>query len=106
MQVKNLNESVKLPEMIELLRETFEVFGTVLDIVMRKNIKARGQAFIVFDSVESAEEAIESINDMSLRGKEMKLQFAKTRSDATVAREDGEEGLEAHKRRRLAEKGA
>jgi len=35
----------------------------------------------------------------------MHLDFAKTRSDVTVQREDGEEGLETHKKHRLAEKG-
>lgn len=35
----------------------------------------------------------------------MLLEFAKARSDVTVKREDGEEGLEAHKKDRLAEKG-
>lgn len=60
---------------------------------------------MVFDSVESAEEAIEALNDFDLFGKPMQLAFAKTRSDATVLREDGEDGLEQHKKRRLAEKG-
>ena len=36
----------------------------------------------------------------------MVLDYAKTRSDATVLRERGSEELEAHKRRRLAEKGS
>lgn len=35
----------------------------------------------------------------------MVLDYAKTRSDATVMREGGADGLEAHKRKRLAEKG-
>lgn len=35
----------------------------------------------------------------------MNLDYAKTRSDATVFREGGSDELEAHKRRRLAEKG-
>ena len=35
----------------------------------------------------------------------MKLEFAKTRSDAFVKRVGGDEELEGHKRRRLAEKG-
>ena len=35
----------------------------------------------------------------------MVLDFAKSRSDATVHREGTESDLEAHKRRRLAEKG-
>lgn len=37
--------------------------------------------------------------------KPMALEFAKTRSDATVKREGTEEEFETHKRRRLAEKG-
>ena len=37
--------------------------------------------------------------------KPMALDFAKTRSDATVKREGTEEEFETHKRRRLAEKG-
>ena len=37
--------------------------------------------------------------------KSMALDFAKTRSDATVKREGTEEEFETHKRRRLAEKG-
>ena len=40
-----------------------------------------------------------------LFGKPMQLAFAKTRSDAFVKRTAGDEELESHKRRRLAEKG-
>ena len=68
-------------------------------------MKAKGQAFVVFDDVESASKAIEEINGFELFDKPMVLDFAKTRSDKTVLREEGENGLEAHKRRRLAEKG-
>jgi predicted transglutaminase-like cysteine proteinase len=35
----------------------------------------------------------------------MNLQFAKTRSDATVKRTGDDDEFESHKRRRLAEKG-
>jgi RNA recognition motif-containing protein len=69
-------------------------------------LKAKGQAFIVFDSVESASNAIDEVNGFELFDKPMVLDFAKTRSDATVLKEGGEDELEAHKRRRLAEKGA
>ena len=37
--------------------------------------------------------------------KPMQLAFAKTRSDASVKRSGGDDELEVHKRRRLAEKG-
>lgn len=77
-----------------------------MEIIAKKSIKRRGQAFIVFDSVDSAQNAIDELQAFELFGKQMHLDFAKTRSDVTVLREDGEQGLEQHKRHRLAEKGA
>ncbi len=59
----------------------------------------------MFADAESAAKAIEEVNGFEIFGKEMQLEFAKTRSDAFVKRVGGEEELEGHKRRRLAEKG-
>ena len=91
--------------MIEALQSTFEVCGTIVEIVARKNIKAKGQAFVVFESAEEAEDAIDTLQGFDLFDKPMQLAYAKTRSDATVVKEDGAEGLERHKKHRLAEKG-
>ena len=88
------------------LEEIFSEFGNVLEIVAKTNLRAKGQAFIVFDSVDAATRAIDEANGFELFDKPMVLDYAKTRSDATVLRENGTEELEAHKRRRLAEKGA
>lgn len=68
-------------------------------------MKAKGQAFIVFDSIDSATKAIEEVQGFELFEKPMQLAYAKTRSDATVKRTGDEEEFESHKRRRLAEKG-
>jgi RNA recognition motif-containing protein len=68
-------------------------------------LKAKGQAFIVFDSVESAQKAIDEVQGFELFDKPMRLDFAKTRSDSFVKRVAGDEEFESHKRRRLAEKG-
>ena len=68
-------------------------------------MKAKGQAFIVFDSVESAQKAIEEVQGFELFDKPMQLAFAKTRSDASVKRTGDEDDFESHRRRRLAEKG-
>ena len=59
----------------------------------------------MYDSEEAAQDAIDTMRDFDMSGKPMRLAFAKTRSDVTVKREDGEEGFEQHKRHRLAEKG-
>lgn len=87
------------------MTELFSEYGTIIEIIAKTNLKAKGQAFIVFDNVESATNAIEEINGFELFDKSMSLDYAKTRSDATVLREGGSEELETHKRRRLAEKG-
>ncbi|GKZ20059.1 hypothetical protein AbraIFM66951_008221 [Aspergillus brasiliensis] len=102
--VRNLEERIKVDQLKEALEEIFSEYGTVLEIVAKKNLKAKGQAFVVFDTVEAATRAIDEINGFELFDKPMVLDYAKTRSDATVLREGGEDELEAHKRRRLAEK--
>lgn len=88
----------------EEIREMFSVFGEIVEIIAKKNLKARGQAFVVYDNADSAKEAIDELQGFDIGGKEMQLAFAKSRSDATVKREDGDEGFEVHKQQRLAEK--
>lgn len=55
--------------------------------------------------MDSAQNAIDDLQGFDLFGRQMSLDFAKARSDATVKREDGDAGLEEHKKQRLAEKG-
>lgn len=100
-----MEESIKVDQLKEALEEIFSEFGNVLEIVAKANLKAKGQAFIVYDSVEAATRAIDEANGFDLFEKPMVLDYAKTRSDATVMREGGSDELEAHKRKRLAEKG-
>ena len=91
--------------MKEALSEIFSEYGNVIDLVAKTNLKAKGQAFIVFDDTESAERAVKEVQGFELFEKPMLLDYAKTRSDATVAKEGTSEEFESHKRRRLAEKG-
>lgn len=91
--------------MKQALTEIFSEYGNVIDIVAKKNLKAKGQAFVVFDETEAAERAIKEIQGFELFEKPMALDYARTRSDATVEREGTAEDFELHKRRRLAEKG-
>lgn len=104
-KAKNLEERIKPDQLKEALSEIFSEYGNVIDIVAKKNLKAKGQAFIVFDDVEAAQKAIEEVQGFELFEKPMVLDYAKTKSDATVQKEGNEEDLEIHKRRRLAEKG-
>ncbi|KAI9886271.1 MAG: hypothetical protein M1823_001942 [Watsoniomyces obsoletus] len=102
--VRNLEESVKIDHMKEALHEIFSEYGNVVDLVAKKNLKAKGQAFVVFDTVEAAERAITEVQGFELFEKPMVLDYARTKSDATVKMSGSEEEYEAHRRRRLAEK--
>lgn len=104
-KAKNLEERIKPDQLKEALHEIFSEYGNVIDIVAKKNLKAKGQAFIVFEDVEAAQKAIEEVQGFELFEKPMVLDYAKTKSDATVQKDGNEEEFETHKRRRLAEKG-
>ena len=105
LQVKNLEERIKAEQLKEALTEIFSEYGNIIDVVAKTNLKAKGQAFVVFDGVEAAQKAIEEVQGFELYEKPMVLDFAKTRSDATVLLSGSKEDFEIHKRRRLAEKG-
>ncbi|KAM7204428.1 putative small nuclear ribonucleoprotein [Naviculisporaceae sp. PSN 640] len=102
--VRNLEERVKLETLKETLEALFSEYGNIIDIVAKGNLKAKGQAFVVFDNQESALKAIEELQGFDLYEKPMVLALAQTRSDATVKSTGNEEEFDLHKRRRIAEK--
>ena len=103
--MRNLEERVKVDKLKEALYTIFSEYGNVIDIVAKTNLKAKGQAFIVFDKPEPALTAVEELQGFELFEKPMQVALARTRSDATVQRYCSEEEFEAHKRHRMAEKG-
>lgn len=90
--------------MKEALLGVFSEYGNVIDIVAKTNLKAKGQAFVVFDKPESALAAIEEVQGFELFDKPMQVALARTRSDATVQNIGNADEFEHHKRRRMAEK--
>lgn len=79
--INNLNEKIKKEELRKSLYAMFSQFGTVLDVVALKTLKMRGQAFVVFKDVLSATNAMRAMQLFPFYDKQMKIQFAKTRSD-------------------------
>lgn len=102
--MRNLEERVKPEALKEVLHAVFSDYGTVIDIVAKRNLKAKGQAFVVFDRPESAIQAVEEIQGFEIFDKPMQLALARTRSDATVLKTGNKDEFELHQRRRLAEK--
>lgn len=79
-----MSEKTKLDLLKSQLKDKFQQYGKVVDIVAHKNIRMRGQAFVVFDSIETAQKAHSDIENHTLDGTKLKVQFANTKSDATV----------------------
>lgn len=103
--VRNLNEKVKKDELKRALYAVFNQFGAILDIVAMKTIKCRGQAWIVFNDVGAATNALRQMQDFVFFDKPMDIAFAKTKSD-TAAKLDGSyvaPSLRDRKRRRAAD---
>ncbi|KAI1284952.1 U1 small nuclear ribonucleoprotein A [Halotydeus destructor] len=80
--INGLNEKVKKDELKKSLHAIFSQFGQILDIVALKTLKMRGQAFVVFKEVASAANALKSMQGFPFYDKPMKINFAKTDSDA------------------------
>lgn len=59
----------------------------MIDINCAKTYKLRGQAWVVFDTVTAATNAVKRMNDFPFYDKPMRVAYARTKSDATARAE-------------------
>uniref|UniRef100_A0A8C7EXU5 RRM domain-containing protein n=1 Tax=Neovison vison TaxID=452646 RepID=A0A8C7EXU5_NEOVI len=59
--INNLNEKIKKDELKKSLYAIFSQFGQILDILVSRSLKMRGQAFVIFREVSSATNALRSM---------------------------------------------
>jgi len=79
--INNLNEKIKKDELKKSLYAIFSQFGQILDIVAMKTLKMRGQAFVIFKEINSAANALRSMQGFPFYDKPMRIQFSKKDSD-------------------------
>nr|CAH8819564.1 unnamed protein product [Trichobilharzia regenti] len=84
--INNLNEKIKRDELKKSLYAVFVQFGQILDIITSRTLKMRGQAFVVFDDVNSASTALRAMQGFPLYEKPMRIHFAKVDSDVIAKR--------------------
>ncbi|OII75172.1 U1 small nuclear ribonucleoprotein with RRM domain [Cryptosporidium ubiquitum] len=77
---KNLNDKINKKDLKILLFELFIQFGIIEKITIRGGSPYRGQAFILFQDLNSAINAKNSINGMYILGKPINIEYAKTNS--------------------------
>lgn len=81
---QNLYEKIRsTDQMKKCLYAVFSQFGRILDIVIMRNIRLRGQAWVVFEEISSATAALRSMQGFPFFDKPMRLSYAKEQSDAT-----------------------
>uniref|UniRef100_A0A452Y1A6 RRM domain-containing protein n=1 Tax=Aegilops tauschii subsp. strangulata TaxID=200361 RepID=A0A452Y1A6_AEGTS len=86
--INNLNEKIKLEALKKSLNAVFSQFGKIIEVLAFKTLKHKGQAWVVFEDVASATEALKRMQDFPFYDKPMKIQYAKTKSDV-IAKADG-----------------
>ncbi|EON65760.1 hypothetical protein W97_04999 [Coniosporium apollinis CBS 100218] len=86
--LSNLPDKLQKPDLRRALYMLFSTYGPVLDVVALKTSKMRGQAHVVFRDVQAASQAMRQLQGWEFFGKEMKIAYAKGKSD-TIAKLDG-----------------
>lgn len=94
--VGNLPFQVDDQELEDLFKEYGEVLSSKI-ILDRRTGRSRGFGFIEMSSTEQAEQALEALNGFSLRGRQIRVSFAKSQEDSS--RDDRDEQQMGHPRK-------
>ncbi|TEB30213.1 RNA-binding domain-containing protein [Coprinellus micaceus] len=86
--VNNLNDKITKDELRTQLYALFTTYGKIIDIVALKGTKMKGQAFLVFADQAGATTAMRACEGMLFYDKPLHIAYAKTKSHATLSRED------------------
>jgi len=80
--INNLNEKIKKEELKKSMYAIFSQFGAIVDIVALKTLKLRGQAWVIFKEINSATNAMRSMQGFPFYDKPMRINYAKQDSDS------------------------
>ncbi|QKX62628.1 uncharacterized protein TRUGW13939_09789 [Talaromyces rugulosus] len=79
--LKNLPDKLKKPDLRLSLYTLFSTYGPVLDVVVMKTAKMRGQGHVVFRDVQASTQAMRALQGFDFYGKELSVAYAKGSSD-------------------------
>ncbi|WVQ73528.1 hypothetical protein IAR50_003102 [Cryptococcus sp. DSM 104548] len=102
--LQNLNEKVRIQVMKETLSNLFKPYRPVGPVTAHRNVRMRGQAFVSFPDIETANQARKDVHEFPLYGKPIQIKFARTLADAVVKRTGDEKEFEEHTKKRLEDK--
>lgn len=67
--ISNINEKVKINVLKRMLKMIFSQYGKISQIVARKSLKLRGQAWIVYNNINSSVAALKGKQGLSFYDK-------------------------------------
>ena len=102
--VRNLDDKIKEPRMKESLYGLFSAHGKVLQVMLMKAHRLRGQAWVTFEDVNAASLALRALDGTMHFGKAMNVQFAREKNDLITQREPNAKPREKRKREEKKEK--
>jgi len=103
--IANVDWKVKKPLLRRALYTLMTRHGKVLEIIALRKDGLRGQAFVVFEDVQAATAALQAEQGFTFFGKDLKLAYAKEKSDR-IAKRDGTFVPRAKRRKRDDESSA
>ncbi|KAF1788090.1 Glutamyl/glutaminyl-tRNA synthetase, class Ib, alpha-bundle domain [Phytophthora cactorum] len=96
--LNNLNDKIKADRLKATLYATLSQHGKILEIVMGRARRLRGQAWVTFDDIPSASNALRAVSGSMVFDKPVVVHFAKEKADVIARREGtfaGENGSAA-----------
>mmetsp|Transcript_16851 Transcript_16851/g.19491 ORF Transcript_16851/g.19491 Transcript_16851/m.19491 type:complete len:88 (+) Transcript_16851:3-266(+) len=67
--------------MMHSLFHLFSLYGDILEITVKRNVKMKGQAFVVFSNIDSASKAMHDLQGYTFFDKKLNIQFSRNVSD-------------------------
>lgn len=91
--IKNIDSKIKKDEVKKQLYGLCITYGRILDVITTRANGMRGQAFVVFEDLASSTSALRALDGFHFYGKPLIINYAKTKSKATIVIERGPEAL-------------
>ncbi|KAG3003039.1 hypothetical protein JG687_00014183 [Phytophthora cactorum] len=85
--LNNLNDKIKADRLKATLYATLSQHGKILEIVMGRARRLRGQAWVTFDDIPSASNALRAVSGSMVFDKPVVVHFAKEKADVIARRE-------------------
>lgn len=71
--ISNINEKIKINVLKRMLKMIFSQYGKISQIIARKSLKLRGQAWIVYSNINSSVAALRGKQGLSFYDKQLVL---------------------------------